>query len=586
MRKLVRDGRGWPVYVLAVFFAVFTMIGRTFQMKGDLSLFAGSPQAWLRGAVVFIVLAGLYAFLLSLLYGRLTAVTESSHVASGTAAQDGMVLPDGTVSSDIAAGKDEKHHRAVDAVLRFFRRTQNLSDRRYFLLAFAFLMLCWLPYLIIYYPGSTVPDGLWQIQEGLGMKTLSGKHSWELSLLFGFLVKLGSHVNDNAGFFLVVLFLAVSQALCYAWVCRKIRQWKAPDWLTFGTPLFFGLYPLFGAYAQTLIKDGISCALFTLFMTAYLDLCLPDVRMSRGDSDDSLKVKTGEKRWGKAFAVLLCALAAALTRRNEMYILLPMTLFLFILLRKGSRRYALLIFAGLLAGYLGFAGLGRAIGVKDGSSRAYYSVMFQQTARYLTEYPDEVTKEEKQAINGVLKLKKITGKYNPDLSDPVKNRFREKSTAEDLQAYFGVWKGMLKKHPLVYVEAFLHGNYGYYDPFSLITVTSPYYLDASEAYSKTLGYDWHHIFPALIRKAARGYAWLWKKLPVLRLTIRPGSWTWFYFILAGWLCLKKRWKKLLPLIGMGLLWGICLLSPVNGCIRYYLPMYACGPVLLWWSFWE
>ena len=117
-------------------------------------------------------------------------------------------------------------------------------------------------------------------------------------------------------------------------------------------------------------------------------------------------------------------------------------------------------------------------------------------------------------------------------------------------------------------------------------VAAPYYLDDKDNYTDTAGFDWHHIFPAAMRRMGKAWGWLWKMIPVVRLTIRPGTWTWFYLILAGWLCHKKRWRMILPILGLGLLWGICLLSPVNGCIRYYLPVYACAPVFLWWSVWE
>ena len=48
----------------------------------------------------------------------------------------------------------------------------------------------------------------------------------------------------------------------------------------------------------------------------------------------------------------------------------------------------------------------------------------QQTARYLKEYPDDVTKEEAKAIDGVMKYDEIADLYNPELSDPVKATYR------------------------------------------------------------------------------------------------------------------------------------------------------------------
>ena len=57
-------------------------------------------------------------------------------------------------------------------------------------------------------------------------------------------------------------------------------------------------------------------------------------------------------------------------------------------------------------------------------SRVFFSIPMQQTARYLKEYPDDVTKEEAKAIDGVMKYDEIADLYNPELSDPVKATYR------------------------------------------------------------------------------------------------------------------------------------------------------------------
>lgn len=40
----------------------------------------------------------------------------------------------------------------------------------------------------------------------------------------------------------------------------------------------FSLVPVFGAYSQTIIKDGIFSALFSLFMAIYVECCIPTLR--------------------------------------------------------------------------------------------------------------------------------------------------------------------------------------------------------------------------------------------------------------------------------------------------------------------
>lgn len=58
----------------------------------------------------------------------------------------------------------------------------------------------------------------------------------------------------------------------------------------------------------------------------------------------------------------------------------------------------------------------------------------------------------------------IKENYNPEISDFVKNTFREESE-DKLSEYFKIWFEMFLKHPMVYVEATLNNTFAYYYPF-------------------------------------------------------------------------------------------------------------------------
>ncbi len=42
---------------------------------------------------------------------------------------------------------------------------------------------------------------------------------------------------------------------------------------TFGTVLLFAFVPIFGSYAQAVIKDGLYTAVITLYFAVYIDIC-------------------------------------------------------------------------------------------------------------------------------------------------------------------------------------------------------------------------------------------------------------------------------------------------------------------------
>ena len=85
----------------------------------------------------------------------------------------------------------------------------------------------------------------------------------------------------------------------------------------------------------------------------------------------------------------------------------------------------------------------------------------QQTARYIRDYGDEVTDDERTAIEKVLDYDAIAQSYMPELSDGVKQYYKNPGKG-DLARYMLVWAKMLLKHPVCYFEATHANSHGYY----------------------------------------------------------------------------------------------------------------------------
>ena len=222
-----------------------------------------------------------------------------------------------------------------------------------------------------------------------------------------------------------------------------------------------------------------------------------------------------------------------------------------------------------------------ALGISSISSRVYFSIPFQQTARYVRSYPEDVTEEEKDAINQILNYDQLAQRYNPELSDPVKATYRTGNiTKEKLMNYFKAWFSMFKKHPGVYIEATLHNTYGYFYPFYHNTAQGPYRL-----YNKTFTeyqFEYDYVFPNKARSVMAQYAYLWRNVPGFAQISNSGAYTWMLLILAGYLFYRKRGKGILALAAPALNVAICVASPVNGMFRYVLPLIACMPVIVYW----
>ena len=156
-----------------------------------------------------------------------------------------------------------------------------------------------------------------------GNQRFTNKHPWELSLIMGALMTIGNVISDNWGIFMVVGVLALIYAVCYATVCYKLKSWGAPRWFNICCIAFFSLVPVFGAYSQTIIKDGSFSALVFPFMVIYVECCIP-----------TLREKSGQSLRQQLTVLFLVGFGMCITRNNGLYMVLPAFILLFFFLGK------------------------------------------------------------------------------------------------------------------------------------------------------------------------------------------------------------------------------------------------------------
>ena len=89
----------------------------------------------------------------------------------------------------------------------------------------------------------------------------------------------------------------------------------------------------------------------------------------------------------------------------------------------------------------------KVLDIPAGSVGEALSVPMQQTARYIRDYGNEVTDDERTAIEKVLDYDAIAQSYMPELSDGVKQYYKNPGKG-DLARYMLVWAKMLLKHPV------------------------------------------------------------------------------------------------------------------------------------------
>jgi hypothetical protein len=179
-------------------------------------------------------------------------------------------------------------------------------------------------------------------------------------------------------------------------------------------------------------------------------------------------------------------------------------------------------------------------------------VLFQQTARYISEYGDEVTDEERAAIDAVLPYETIVSSYDPLKSDELKWTFNQNCTSEEISAYTKCWFSMLLKHPGVYFAATLNTSYKFFD---ITWQTSPFFTKFNSRVDKSDEIYIYSFFTAgWLGDKIKSLFNLLQRIPVLGLLFSVSFYTWLtYFAFLAVLGKKKDKRTvmiILPLLSV------------------------------------
>lgn len=440
--------------------------------------------------------------------------------------------------------------------------------------SFCVLLLCWLPDLLIAYPAQLTADGANQLQQWMKIIPQTNAHPFLTTIIYGALFEIGQLFgNDNFTVFFIALAQSCIMAASFAVVVKKIKGMNIPKSIPVAILVFYGLHPMWGEYAHTIIKDSISVPVFTLFMLEIASFALDSVNYVSKKTNCCKIVSTG---------VLACML-----RHNYKYAVIPAVLLAFGVVIWKNRQYwkRAIICVVILGGCLQTGGwiAESILKYSAGSVREALSIPFQQTARYVRDFPEEVTQEEKEAIAAILDYEALSNAYNPNSSDPVKNTYH--GNQNSLKNYVSVWASMFIKHPETYFEATVHGSHAYYayTPYlGVRTMADILRRDSGyRPYAERLGMDISHpeqMEPALI--AWENTKELFIRAPISGFFCNCATYTWILLLLGIYFLKKKDWKIYYILVPLFLVVFTCIASPVNGNWRYFAPVVASVPIAI------
>ncbi|MCD8038360.1 MAG: DUF6020 family protein [Lachnospiraceae bacterium] len=456
--------------------------------------------------------------------------------------------------------------------------TQWLFEKHVTAGAMLAVIICRLPYLAAFYPCSMSWDGGAQIACFWGTEAFTDHHPPLISFLYGAIARYSQEWGvPNIGMFMIPVIQTLLSAFAVAMVCGFYKHFGLPYWIRWASLVYYAAFTVWCIFDCTVIKDTLYYPLTLLFALQLL-YCVMD----------------GDYFWGRKSnpaMLLISGILMMQTRNNGVFVLLFSIPFALCFVKGKRIRLFAIAAAMLLANAALNNGLYPALGVTLLEAKEdTYCIMFQQTAKYGQDYPEDVTEEERELLDTVFDYDEMVEVYNPQLADWVKNclRLSEASSADHTNSefaalkseYFKVWLAQLMRHPMSYVKTFLECSYGYYYPEARPYKEGTGFYEAERNMLTSSMHAYRQIKQLAPARFVLQQLSKIEYLPGVGLLYRCGFYTWCVLFAAMYLIAKRRYCLLTAAVPPAVNILVCLISPVNTCIRYAMPTMCMVPVLL------
>ena len=442
-----------------------------------------------------------------------------------------------------------------------------------FIMPLVIILICWLPYLIAYYPGILGADQSNQVKQFLGydIPEWSASNSTKLidenvkitnhhpvlhTIGIGLCAKLGLAIgNVNFGIFIFTLMQYILLGIALANIINFMKKLKVPYWIKVLSLLLFALSPTIAVCSVQVNKDVIFASLIILYVIQLYELI-------KSSNNKKLTIKS-------CIGIIILSLLVCLFRNNGIYAIVLSLPFVAIIDKLNRKQILISSITVLIIYQLIISVILPLFKIPNSGIREMLSVPFQQTARYVKEHGEEVTEEEKQIIDKILDYDTLAERYDPLLSDPVKRDYNKNATTEDLINYFKVWFAQFLKHPTTYIQATMNNVYGYFYPETNLRQYNYYMVNSIEDINEIENFDYGYIDELQgERHFIKGIASIITKFPGISWTMNIAFNVWLIMIIFVYLIYSKKNRYIIYLLPFISIILVCILSPVNAAYRY------------------
>ena len=438
--------------------------------------------------------------------------------------------------------------------------------------------ICWIPYLLIYWPGFIFGDTLSSLAQATGLASYSNHHPFLYTMFIKACLKIGNilGIGNTGGCVLYCLVQMGFMAYVFAYLSRWITtRCSLKNYWVLIVVLIFSLSPYIATYSIAMWKDPFFSTALVLTTVLLMDFIL-----SKGTI-----LKTS-KAWLPCLAVLL--LIVMFSRNNGIYIIACIEIILLVYWLVTRKKFGhSFTHIGKLTGSIACTlalclvvtgPVYRALDVASSPKVESVGILLNQMAR-VAALDGDMTEGDREYLNSIVPLDEYKTLYSPTCTDNLKwsTSFNSAALEDD---FFGHWLSLFIQNPRVYFEAWELQTFGFWtvnqsDVYAKLNIISGVPHNTIEAYTVYL--DTYQINA----ENKLGHDSLRDVFPQDSRSIPISVIFWSVAFLSICLCLSGRARWVIALVpSLALLGTLIVASPIwywpryGAAVQFLIPFYV------------
>lgn len=471
------------------------------------------------------------------------------------------------------------------------KRYLNIKDLNWRPSIFKLFLLVFLPKLLamlIFFPGNLDYNSQNSLMEyyslngqGEAVDSFSSGNPWLAVKYIGFFSEIGNFLgNSNLGFILMALVQTVLFSLAFALILYQLIRWRSPKWLTIGILVIYSIAPVWLMASVYLIKDVTYFGLLAIWYIIFIrvvDRHLLSIISASG------------------FTFLSALLI--LFRTSSAFIILPGFLIILWYLSRGLRtRFK----GGAISVIIGIPVLIMLLltfGSKNFQAEffnKYPNIAIQQIARTFANNQQEINPQIASDLKPIVNLQTADKLYQARIVDPILTETDHKAFNQQFgdqanRVFWSNWRTLFRQFPADFIQAFFGLNYQYYYPLNVekidsssdavwsIDVQSDVWQTRSQLLNKL---NYHYLLSTNFRFQVSKILKAIDNFPILSWLTGGGIYGVILLFIFGYSILNRKSTLVISGIPLILIWLLNLNAPINGLVRYNLPILAILPLYL------